>query len=172
MNLRAALETALGDGGVSPSTPEPKADIAAQIRALLDEEHPKRAVFVAAGNERAIPKNIPVAVSIVRRGEGVLLTRDQRLAVLVRSAAILRDSDLALILGYSETKASALASGAPIGVQARDRDGYVVTEMIASPQRLDDAVAALSRHGVVTVLSPLDMQRRRQRLIGEEEGNG
>src|SRR5690606_4246356 len=66
--------------GVTPSTPEPAADIAAQIEALLDPQTERRAVFVAEGNEAQIPQDLatiaPDLLVARRRGRGTLITDD------------------------------------------------------------------------------------------------
>ncbi|MDE2105396.1 MAG: hypothetical protein KGL39_49675, partial [Patescibacteria group bacterium] len=151
--------------GPTPTTPEPASDIRAPIAAMADPDHPKDSVFVAAGNEGAIPENLPPGVRKVSRTEGTLLTTDSAKADEYKAAGEITDIQLARLLGYPEPKAAALASGTPVAVQAKDAEGNVIQEMVSSPQGLPAAVAAARQQtpegGQVAVVSPIEAQARR-----------
>ena len=152
---------------VSASTREPEGDIDAQLRALHDPSHPKVAVFLALGNE-IDERPLGADVEVVRRREGVLLTTDPKRADHFRTRSMITDDDLALLLGYPESKADVFSRGGGLVVQARDAEGHVVTEAFASLQRLADTVAELKRHvplsGRLLVLAPADALARRLTL--------
>lgn len=80
------------------------------------------------------------------------------------------DEQLAAILGYVEPK-SALR-GCPLAVQALDPAGFVISEMLSSPSRLTDAVAALAGHGSIAVITMEAVLARRLALAVKERGNG
>jgi hypothetical protein len=129
--------------------PEPASDIAAQVRALLDPEHPKDAVFVAAGNMAALLPVLDLVqaapnAQMVHHPSGTLLTTNSEKAVdFARPGS--DDDTVAAILGYPEPKSSLLAAmmtGEVCVVQARDADGNVVVEALASNARKDE------RHGL------------------------
>jgi hypothetical protein len=148
--------------------PEPAADIAAQIAAVLDPDHPKRAAFVPPGNE--VPPLASDAI-VVTRPEGALVTTDARLAAMFEAAV--DDATMALILGYPEHKEDVLRNcggqwSAVIAVQARDAKGNVITDAIASPAGAEQTVAALALHvpegGELVVITPVEMINRRLAL--------
>lgn len=147
---------------VTPTTPEPPSDISAQVAALVDRKNPKDAVFVAAGNESAIPDKLPKRIEVVRRPEGVLLTDNKDKAAAFRDAEKLDDASLAQLLGYPETKQEAVASGNPAVVQGTDPVGNVVAETLASPEGVPAAEAAVAAQAPdVHVTTPEDAQARR-----------
>lgn len=152
---------------VSASTREPDGDIDAQLRALHDPSHPKVAVFLAPGNE-IDDRPLGPGVKVVRRREGTLLTTDPKRAAHFKTRPMITDDDLALLLGYPESKADVFGRGGGLVVQARDADGYVVTEAYASLQRLADTVAELRAHvpfaGRLMVLAPAEALARRVTL--------
>jgi len=149
---------------VSASIPEPESDIDAQLKALQDPAHPKVAVFLAPGNEVG-DRRIGPDVEVVRRREGTLLTTDPKRADYFETRPMITDDDLAVLLGYPETKADVFARGGGLVVQARDADGHVITEAYASGQRLAETVAALRAHvplpGRLQVMTPADALARR-----------
>lgn len=140
---------------------EPTCDIAAQITALCDMRHPKNAVFLGAGEPT--PK-VPDYVFVLTRDEGVLLTTDSQKGRLFVSREILTDADMALLLGYPETKADCIANGNYSVVQARDKDGNVIIEALATGRRLGETLDAFARYGHVIVTDPLKAQKRRMEL--------
>lgn len=157
--------------GVTPSTREPACDIAAQISALLDPAHPKDAVFIAAGNEGEIPGDLDQSLMVVARPIGIFLTTNSVKADLFQTKRSLADADLAHLLGFPETKAKAVESGAPIAFQARDRIGSVVAEAITSPAMAGETQSAIGAQvpagGSLVSLSVLALQIRRAVLLGE-----
>jgi hypothetical protein len=159
--------------GVTPSSREPACDILAQIRVLLDPSHPKDAIFIAAGNEGEVPDRLDLSITVVFRPEGSLLTINRVKAQLFQSKQYLADADLAEILGYPENKVDAVASGAPIAIQARDRNGNVVFDAITSPAMADATAWAIGAQvpagGTLVSLSVLAGQIRRAVLLGEIE---
>jgi hypothetical protein len=152
---------------VSASTREPDGDIDAQLKALHDPSHPKAAVFLAPGNEIE-DQPIGPGVEVVRRREGTLLTTDPKRAAHFKTRPMITDDDLALLLGYPESKADVFGQGGGLVVQARDADGHVITEAYASLQRLARTIAELRRHvpfaGRLVVLAPAEALARRVAL--------
>lgn len=148
---------------VSPSTPEPKADVEAQVAALADPHNPKDAVFVAAGTK--LPETAPPHVEEITRPEGTLITDNPQKAEAFQQAPVLTDAHMAEILGLPETKQEAIASGSPRVVQGQDASGHVVAETLASPSGTESAVAAVKEQvphgGDVRVLTPEEAQARR-----------
>jgi hypothetical protein len=157
--------------GVTPSTREPACDILAQIGALLDQRHPKDAVFIAAGNEKEVPERLDPSIVVVFRSEGSLLTTNGTKAQLFHGKQFLTDADLAEILGFPENKVAAAASEAPFAIQARDRAGCVVAEAVTSPARAGETARAIGAQvpvgGSLVSLSGLALQMRRAALLGE-----
>lgn len=154
----------------SPKTsPEPPNDIAAQIRALSDPNHPKDAVFVANGNETAIPTELPQNVQAVNSPAGTLLTTDPNKAAYFQSKPNPDDADMAAILGYPVAKSQAAASGAGTVVQARDAAGNVIYEAATHPAGMDATTKAAQEQtppgGAVVNLSPEAALDRRQSLM-------
>ena len=130
---------------VSPSTPEPAADIAAQVDAMADPATDRDAVFVAEGNEAAMPAQLPDgAIVVKRRGVGTLITTSNQTAQQFRRAK--KDADIAKILGYSENKAEVIGAGTePVVVQAQTPSGAVAAEQIATPAKKGAAAKAVSK---------------------------
>jgi hypothetical protein len=97
-----------------------------------------------------------------------LLTTDPKRATYFKTRPMITDDDLALLLGYPESKADVFSRGGGVVVQARDADGHIITEAYASGQRLAETVAALSRHvplaGRLAVVWPADALARRVAL--------
>ncbi len=158
--------------------PEPMADVRAQVAAMLDPTHPKKAALVVPGNE--VPA---VLADVIRvdRPSGTLLTLDP-----VRAAAFAdghdHDATMAWILGYPEDKGSVVAAcgGDPVrtarAIQARDADGNVVTEAFTSPTWFDRTYQAIGEHvpagGHLVVLTPTQAIGRRVVLRLVERANG
>jgi hypothetical protein len=133
--------------------PEPAGDIRAQLAAVMDPAHPKRAAFLVPANAIRMP--CAPEAHIVMRPEGALVTLDADLARAFQSAPDDTDTfdrTMADILGLPEAKPDMVAAcgGRPAAmaraVQARDADGNVVTETFASPTGLDAARNAMRRH--------------------------
>jgi hypothetical protein len=129
--------------------PEPAGDIRAQLAAVMDPAHPKRAAFLVPANAVRMP--LVTSAHIVPRSEGVLVTLDADVARAFRRAPSETDAFdrvMATILGYPEDKALVVSrcGGNSRAVQARDAEGNVVTETFASPAGLDAARDAMRRH--------------------------
>lgn len=140
---------------ISPSLPEPRCDIAAQLRAMCDQRHPKQAMWVAKGTPW--PKWFKGAhVGLFL--EGVLLSRHFEDISMLRSTP--DDRTLADILGYLEPKWD--AGGHAVVVRALDDNGCVVTEMAVSPKRAGEAYAIVRQHGTPELTTiPAVLERRR-----------
>jgi hypothetical protein len=154
--------------------PEPPGDIRAQLAAVLDPSHPKLAAFLVpedATNLTMPQEGIP-GVIVVRRDEGVLVTTDRARAEMFRRSA--DDTTMAEILGYPEPKDLVVERCPhPPGrharcVQARDRDGHVVTEACCSGIGLLPTCAELQRHvppgGELVIMMPIAAIARRVAL--------
>lgn len=152
--------------------PEPAGDIRAQLAAVMDDQHPKRACFLVPQNACQIPL-VPGAY-VEARPEGTLVTRDGALADQFWDAPSETDAFdrvMAEILGYPEHKAlvAARCDGDParnaFAVQARDAEGYVVTEAYASAQGLVETFDAMKAHappgGGVWIMTPIESISRR-----------
>jgi hypothetical protein len=156
----------------SQPVPEPAGDVVAQIAAMLDPEHPKRAVFVVP-QDAARLSNPPAGVFVVERPEGTLVTRRSELAGMFRQAssdAIEFDRHMALILGLPEAKPDIderCRGNAKLArmVQARDAGGHVVQECVVSHLYFLPACAAMQEHvparGRLVIMSPAAAISRR-----------
>jgi len=163
---------------------EPEGDIRAQLRAMLDPDHPKRAVFVVPEDrERALMTRDPaVGLIIESRPEGTLFTKSDQLATAFLCAPaddVGFDRVMAKILGLPQTKREVFLAceGQPMArariVQACDADGWVVTEAAAGPVHLQTTSEALQKHvppgGSLHVMTPIEAIGRR--LLLREAGN-
>lgn len=140
---------------VPQTTPEPAADIAAQLIAMLSPGSTKDAVWVPKGSPLP-PGKMPKVITVVTTPQGTLLTVNPAKAQLARQGK-LTDAKLAKILDYTETKAEAVASGAPVVVQAKDTKGNDVASTVSSPGRTQKAAAEMRRQApeaTVTVTTP------------------
>ena len=153
---------------ISPTAPEPLCDIRAQLAALRDPAHPKRAVWLARGTTIPIPLGL-VDVCAVSVAGGTLFAREwddcQRLADDPS------DEMLATILDYIEPKSGIIAQPAvwwPV-VQARDAQGCVVWEQLSSWQHVGRATARARLYGRLAICTMGECRQRRARLIAEEE---
>lgn len=140
MASREILELA-SEFGVSRTLPELEQDIDAQLEALYDPDHPKRAVFLARENHLA-DRKIPRGITVEQRPEGTLITNSIQIALIYRALEIVTDADLAAILGYPETKADVMRAGHGNVVQALDSRDRVIFEAAASPIGLDATICA------------------------------
>jgi len=160
--------------------PEPKGDIRAQLAAVMDPDHPKRACFVVPEDAGQIPYVLNAFIEA--RAEGTLVTRDEDWANAFRcfpSETVAFDRSMADILGYPEAKDRVIAAcgGRPVAnaraVQVWDVDGWVIIEAFASPAGLRETKAELERHvppgGSMNVLTPIEAIGRR--LLLREAGN-
>jgi hypothetical protein len=161
--------------------PEPEGDIRAQLRAMLDPDHPKRAVFVVPQDRERVARPGP-KVFAETRPEGTLFTRSDQLATSFLCAPSDEagfDRMMAKILGLPQDKQSVFRAcdGRPMArakiVQATDADGWVVTEAAAGPDQLKETSEALQKHvppgGSLRVMTPIEALGRRMLL--REAGN-
>lgn len=153
--------------GLTPSLPEPAPDARAQLAALHDVTAKKDAAFFPPGTK--LPRRMPPGVHVAARREGRLATTDPKKRTMFAKTPVLDDAKLARLLGYSEDKLSALASGAPSVVEGFAHGG-VVHGQLASPAGVPMAVAAARRAApgaAVRVVSPLDAFARQVGLLGK-----
>lgn len=127
--------------GVINTVPELERDIDAQLRALADPDHPKRAVFLARGNSLG-NRELPKWLFVHRRPEGTLVTDCAALADTFRELEFVTDEDLAALLGYPECKADILLGDEGCIVQALDAEGCVIFEAACSRRKIDATIAA------------------------------
>lgn len=127
--------------GVSKTLPELKGDIEAQMKALLDPDHPKRAVFLARGQELPNCK-LPSGVFVESRPEGTLITDSALLAAAFSTTEILTDAHLAEILGYPVSKVEVMRAGGGAVVQAIDENGWVIFEAATTQDLLNATMSA------------------------------
>jgi hypothetical protein len=153
---------------ISPTAPEPLCDIRAQLAALGDPAHPKRAVWVARGTTIPIPLGL-VDVCAVSVAGGTLFARDwEDCQYLLDDPS---DETLATILGYIEPKSEIIAQPAvwwPV-VQARNVQGCVVWEQLSSWQRVAQTTERARLYGRLAVCTMDECTQRRVRLIAAEE---
>lgn len=139
--MRSDIVQLASEFGVSKTLPELKGDIDAQMKALLDPDHPKQAVFLARGQE--LPNwTIPAGIFVETRPEGTLITDSALLAAAFSTAEVLTDAHLAEILGYPVSKAEVMRAGGGAVVQAIDENGYVVFEAATTQDLLKTTMEA------------------------------
>ena len=160
--------------------PEPEGDIRAQCKAMLDPDHPKRAVFLVPADRDRAPTMLRVLVE--HRPEGTIFTKSDQLATAFLCAPSDEsgfDRVMAKILGLPQDKRSVCLAceGRPMArariVQACDADGWVVTEAAAGPEQLQKTSEALQKHvppgGSLRVMTPIEALGRR--ILSREAGN-
>jgi hypothetical protein len=155
---------------LSPTEPEPLCDIMAQLAALLDPAHPKRAVWVSIGTLPVLMAAPFMGIHRLDLDAGTLYASEHDCGRLADDPS---EETLSVILGYTEPKSGIIAQPAvwwPV-VQARDAQGCVVWEQIASWQRVDEAMAHAGRYGRRAVCTMDEVLQRRARLIAEENPN-
>ncbi len=131
---------------------------------MADASHPRTVVFVARHNE-IDELQIPPAAFTARRAEGTLVTTDRVLADRFAQAATVTDDDLAVILGYPQSKSEIHGASDCCVIQAIDRDGNVIFEAATSPERSAETRREAERHltdnGLIRVCSLADALQRR-----------
>jgi hypothetical protein len=143
---------------IAPTWPEPFCDVVAQVRALLDPCHPKAAMWLSAGTRT--PSWIAPSL-VLPTGSFYGSARDCR-----RLETDPSEETLARLLGYVEAKSAIRVCG--LMAQARDPGGCVVSEMMFSPSRMPEALAAFTGHGTVFVTSIEAALGRRAALVAKE----
>lgn len=151
---------------VPPTTPEPKADIEAQIAAVADKDNPKDAAFVAKGT--AVPP-LPPGVYRSTRDEGTLVSTDPAKLQAFQDGP-LTDEKLAGVLGYPETKSEAMASGNPVVVEGKNEEGQVVASALASTEKVPETAATIgAQASQVEVKTPDEAQADRKQQVEDEQ---
>ena len=159
--------------------PESAGDIRAQLAAVMDPHHPKRACLVMPEDHGQIP--YVLNAHYATRPEGTLVTTFAPAALMFEAAEAGEafDRTMAVLLGIPEDKHSVAqrCDGRPElysrSVQARDAEGNVISEAFASPQGLHATVVALEGHvppdGALVIMKPVDAISRRiaTRCAGE-----
>lgn len=153
---------------ISEVVPEPAGDIRAQIAAVLDPSHPKRAAFLVPEDAVNLQwECLPEGVYAASREEGVLITTLYPMAEAFEACPSEQfDRVMAVILGYPEAKPDIemWCQGNPARarvVQARDPMGHVIQEAIASGPRLLDTAEAFKPYGELVILQPAAALQRR-----------
>jgi len=179
-----------GVNGDGLTTTEPMSHMNAQMRALLDTDTERNAVW-SAGNEPAYGAAAPVtdektkttrpgAVRAVEvegevlytafvPGRGTILTRYEDVAKAVVDAEA-SDASLQIALGYSATK----PKDASISIEARDRDGNVVWAEATNEAGVSAAYDAARKQtpegGSQTRQTVEKALEERKKLLDKEQG--
>lgn len=131
------------------------------MRALLDQRHPKRTMWLSVGTE--LPARHPPPLSLAA---GHFWGSE---ADCARLQAAPTDETLAELLGYVEPKT---AIHAPyVIVQARDPTDCVISEQLVSRARLPEALARLAGWGSIHVLHEAQVISRRLVLREKESAH-
>jgi hypothetical protein len=151
---------------ITPTEPEPLCDIYAQISALIDPDHPKRAVWISEATRFVGLMDDDIA-QLDLPGRGTLYASEHDCGRLADDPS---EETLSVILDYTEPKSGIIAQPAvwyPV-VQAHDARGCVVWEQIASWQRVAEAMARAQLYGRPAIRTMDLVLQRRARLIAEE----
>jgi hypothetical protein len=161
------------DAGVT--TPEPKADLNAQLDAIHDSNSTKQAVWIAGeqGKEQ-FPEdgryiiNDKVFHARYVPGRGTIVTKSEQLAdEVVKSGA--SEEALAEALGYTSTK----VDGADLVVEALDANGNVVSAELTTAANLGAAqenaagLSPLGSAGVRVISADQALETRKRKLDDE-----
>lgn len=161
------------DAGVT--TPEPKADLDAQLDAIHDSNSTKKAVWIAGeqGKEQ-FPEdgryiiNDKVFHARYVPGRGTIVTKSEQLAdEVVKSGA--SEESLAEALGYTSTK----VDGADLVVEALDANGNVVSAELTTAANLGAAqenaagLSPLGSAGVRVISADQALETRKRKLEDE-----
>lgn len=152
---------------ITPTEQEPLCDIKAQFKALIDPDHPRRAVWVSSENQLPLT---PPGLCRVDLDAGTLYASEHDCGRLMDDPS---EEMLADILGYTEAKSGILrqtAAWLPV-VRARDAEGHVVWEQVASWGRIGEAMRRAMLYGRPAVLTMDEVLARRKRLIAAEEAD-
>lgn len=157
----------------APTTPEPAADIAAQVATLTDPKSTKTAVLVPVGSEVALASiKLPRGVKAYPRpGVGTLLTRNDAVGKLFKTKKTITEKDKANWLGYPQAKDDAIAAGGEVVLQAKTPEGADAASAIASPEAVPATAEALqvqAPEAAVTVSTPEAAQADRAARVAAE----
>jgi hypothetical protein len=144
--------------------PEPAGDIAAQMAALVDPLHPKRALWVSLGTPMVSAFD---DLARVTTPVGWLYAAPRLLRWFKAAPSL---ETLASILDYVECLSPALAGFFQLPVvQALSPDGWVVQEQLVSWGRVGEARRRAAAYGGVRVVSVGGCLERRRWLIGKDK---
>jgi hypothetical protein len=146
---------------ISPSSREPWCDVFAQYKAVRDPEHPKEAMWIAAGSPLPIFARTRYSVYLP---QGILFTNDREHAQWLSVEPT--DATLASILGYLDTKWRTGIN--PVVVRALDDDGCVITEFAVAPHRAGEAYNIVKQHGIPELTTIAAAHERRRILCASE----
>jgi hypothetical protein len=153
---------------LSPTAPEPLCDIRAQVAALRDPAHPKRAVWVSYSNPVAMPLDCDDWIKPFHMPHvGTLYASEHDCGRLADDPS---EEMLSIILDYIEPKSGIIAQPAvwwPV-VQARDAQDCVVWEQLSSWQRVAQATARARLYGRLAICTMDECCQRRARLIAQK----
>lgn len=149
---------------------EPRCDIEAQFRALIDPDHPKRAVWISLGTPIHVLAQFAVADGVYRLDThwGTFFGSEHACGRLEDEPT---EEMLSKLLDYTEPKSWILLAPAlwyPV-VQARDDKDCVVWEQVSSWERLTQAIERARLYGTLEIMTIGETHRRRLRLIAKEE---
>ena len=156
---------------ISPTEAEPLCDIEAQIEALLDPEHPKRALWISDGTEFVMIEQIGPAADLCcldLPGMGTFYGSEHACGRLEDEPTEERLADL---LDYTEPKSLITARPAvwwPV-VQARSQGGCVVWEQVSSWERISETMLRAMLYGRPAVCTMAEVLTRRKRLIAAQK---
>ena len=168
-----------GVDGEGYTAAEPRAHMNAQMRALLDTDTERNAVWSAGkepeygaskeGKVRAVEVEGEVLYAAFVPGRGTILTRYEDVAKAVVDAEA-SDEALQIALGYSQVK----PADATVSIEARDRDGNVVwaeaTNEAGVSAAYDAARNQTPEGGSQTRQSLEKALEERKKLLDKEQG--
>lgn len=159
-----------GVTAITPTECEPLCDIKAQLRALMDPDHPKRAVWLSLCNAQKFDLMLCPGLRRLDLEAGTLYASEHDCGRLMDDPS---EETLSQILDYTEAKSGIQHQSAawwPV-VQARDAERHVVWEQVASWGRVGEAMRRAVLYGRLAVLTMDEVLARRKRLIAEEEAD-
>lgn len=154
--------------GLSKPLREPRRDLLAQIRALLDPQHPKLCVFIPEGKSEVTRLDFPKDAFVVHRKEGIFITLSSFIAEALWDRETITEDDMAKLLDYPQSK-DKIDPDLAVVVQAKDAQGCVITECLVNKDKLQLALDRLGKHkpkdGTLEVHSPAEVLARRMREL-------
>ena len=144
---------------------EPLCDLKAQIAALIDPRHPKRAVWIAGEAPKLPTAGLPPRLYL---DTGTLIASAHDCGRLEDDPC---EEVLADLLDYVVAKSVVihLPTEMLCVVQARDANANVVLEMVVDETRVGEATRRCALFGAPTVMTIADCLTRRLMLIAEED---
>ena len=150
---------------LKPTAREPLCDLKAQVAALVDPQHPKRAVWISEGTP-LYP--LPDGFCGLELSAGTLYASEHDCGRLADDPT---EETLSDLLDYVVPKSAIihLPTEMLCVAQARDKNDNVILEMMVNFGRLDAALARCRVYGKPIWLSVDDCLTRRLMLIAEED---